>query len=121
MIGPVTALVIAVILVPLLLVLVVYFLMYATRSMDHRLKRMRYEAGNPPSGASRPPTLYQFFGYVIMFIALDPIFMLLFILPLAASEWSKASLLTAAIVAIILPPLFYALRYAKRIEYWTLD
>ncbi|MET1129086.1 MAG: NADH-quinone oxidoreductase subunit A [Thermoproteota archaeon] len=115
------SLLVTLILVPVTLIVAVAFLMLGTRSLDHRLKRLRYEAGNPPEGRSRFPTLYQYFGYVVMFIALDPVFMLLFLLPVALAEWGRASVLTLVSVLVLLPPIVYAVRYAKRVDYWSLE
>ncbi|ALL01515.1 NADH ubiquinone oxidoreductase chain A [Pyrodictium delaneyi] len=107
--------------VPLTLLLVYAFLSRVTRGPDHVYKRLRYEAGNPPRGAARIPTIYQYFGYILIFVALDPVFMLLFVLPAAAGgQWLKAVLLSMASVAAILPPIVYAARYARRREYWSL-
>jgi len=106
--------------VPALLLLVYAFLRLATEGPEHRYKRLRYEAGNPPSGEARLPVLYQYFGYILIFVALDPVFMLLFVLPTLAGEWQKAVLLSLGSVALLLPPLAYAVRYAKRRSYWSL-
>jgi NADH-quinone oxidoreductase subunit A len=116
-----TSLLVTLILVPVTLIVTVAFLMLGTQSLDHRLKRLRYEAGNPPGGQSRFPTLYQYFGYVVMFIALDPVFMLLFLLPAALAEWGRAAVLTLVSVLVLLPPIVYAVRYAKRVDYWSLE
>lgn len=116
----IVALFVASILLPLILYLAYMFMRYATEEMDHELKQVRYEAGNPPSGDAHKPVLYQYFGYILLFISLDPVFMLLFILPTIAESWNKAVLLSLAIVLIILPPLAYAVKYARRMEYWRL-
>ncbi len=100
--------------------LVIIFLRLATRGPDHPFKSLRYDAGNPPSGPGRFPALYQYLGYILVFIALDPVFMLLFVLPRGAGQWRDALLLSLAMVLILLPPLGYALRYARRMEYWQL-
>ncbi len=108
------------VLVPLTLVLAVLFLRYATEGPEHPLKRLRYDAGNPPRGEARLPALYQYFGYILIFIALDPVFMLLFLLPSLSGQWRQAVLLSLSSVLILLPPLAYAVRYARRREYWRL-
>lgn len=106
--------------VPALLLLAYAFLRLATEGPEHRYKRLRYEAGNPPRGDARVPVLYQYFGYILIFVALDPVFMLLFVLPTLAGEWTKAVLLSLASVGLLLPPLAYAVRYARRRGYWSL-
>ncbi|NOZ89431.1 MAG: hypothetical protein GXO15_05850 [Crenarchaeota archaeon] len=101
--------------------LAVAFLRLATRGPGAPMKEARFEAGNPPRGPGRFPALYQYLGYVLMFIALDPVFMLLFVLPSGTGRWMEALLLSLASVAVLLPPLAYALRYARRPEYWRLQ
>lgn len=107
-------------LVPATLLLAYAFLRLATGGPDHPYKRLRYEAGNPPSGEARLPVLYQYFGYILIFVALDPVFMLLFVLPTLAGEWQRAVLLSLGSVALLLPPLIYAVRYARKRSYWRL-
>ena len=99
-------------------ILAIVFLELATRGPEHPMKRLRYDAGNPPRGPGRPPVLHQYLGYILVFIALDPVFMLLFILPSLAGDWARASAMALASVALLMPPLWYALRYARRREYW---
>jgi NADH-quinone oxidoreductase subunit A len=106
--------------VPLSLLLAYAFLRLATGGPEHPYKRLRYEAGNPPRGEARLPVLYQYFGYILIFVALDPVFMLLFVLPTLAGEWQKAVLLSLGSVALLLPPLAYAVKYAKKRGYWSL-
>lgn len=109
------------VLVPAALLLALWFLDLVTRGPEHPMKRLRYEAGNPPRGDARVPVLYQYFGYVLLFVALDPVFMLLFILPTLAGEWERAVLLSLVSVALLLPPVAYAVRYARRRSYWSLE
>jgi len=108
------------VIVPLSLLLVYSLLRRGVEGPEHPLKRVRYEAGNPPRGAARVPVLYQYFGFMLVFVALDPVFMLLFILPTLAGEWQRAVALSMAMVGLILPPLMYAVRYATRKEQWIL-
>lgn len=117
----IVAVAVVLVVVPLTLLLVYGFLSRATRGPGHVYKRLRFEAGNPPRGAARMPTIYQYFGYVLIFVALDPIFMLLFVLPAAGSQWHKIILLSMVSVAAILPPVVYAAKYARRREYWSLN
>ena len=104
---------------PLMLLTLVFLAKIMTQSRDYPLKRLRYEAGNIPHGHARQPMLPQYYGYILLFIVLDPMFIIMFLAsymadidPLAVLIW-----LTLA-VAIILPPLVYALKYASHIEYW---
>ncbi len=83
-------------------------------------KYARYEAGNPPRRRARVPTIPQYYGYIIIFIVLDPLFALLFLTPPSTYINPLRTLAWIGLVsAILLPPLLYALRYAKHIEYWV--
>lgn len=108
------------VLVPASIILAYLLLSRATRGPEHVFKRLRFEAGNPPGGEARVPTLYQYLGYILIFIALDPVFMLLFVLPAAGGRGYQVAFLVLASVAAILPPIVYAVRYARRREYWGL-
>jgi NADH-quinone oxidoreductase subunit A len=113
-----------VVLVPALLLAAYYLLRVLTSEAAGPrgfFSRARYEAGNPPRGSPRPPVLYQYLGYVIAFVVLDPLFMILFTLPLVASKWGATWVgLNVAAGFIVVPPLFYALRYASRPELWSI-
>ena len=111
-----------VVLIPLVLILAYYVLALVTRGPDRFFGKVRYEAANPPKGTPRPPVLYQYLGYVIAFVVLDPIFMPLFTLPTVAKSWDLAWIgLNIAAGIIVVPPLFYAIRYASRKELWSFD
>lgn len=111
--------VVSVTLLPLMLLVLVFLAKTLTQNRNYPLKRLRYEAGNIPRGPARQPMFPQYYGYILLFIVLDPMFIIMFLAsymanvdPLAVLVW-----LTLA-VAIILPPLIYALKYASHIEYW---
>ncbi len=79
-------------------------------------KRKRYEAGNPPSGEAKKRLPYQYYGYIIVYLAVEPIFVILYFLPYMSSTtmlWVNAMLL-----AIYGPALLYAIRLADKIELW---
>ncbi|AEM38734.1 hypothetical protein Pyrfu_0865 [Pyrolobus fumarii 1A] len=89
---------------------------------SHPFKRARYEAGNPPRRRARVSTIPQYYGYIIIFIVLDPLFALLFLTPPSSALNPLRTLMWVALVSVILiPPLLYALHYAERIEYWVWD
>ncbi|BEP17346.1 hypothetical protein PYJP_06980 [Pyrofollis japonicus] len=113
---------VVVVLLPLVLLLAYYVLALVTRGPDRFFVKARYEAANPPKGSPRPPVLYQYLGYVVAFVVLDPIFMLLYTLPVVAGKWDWTWIgLNAVAGIIVVPPLFYALRYASRKDLWSLD
>ncbi len=79
-------------------------------------KRKRYEAGNPPSGEAKKRLPYQYYGYILLYLAVEPIFVLLYFLPYLNSYimfWVNLILL-----AVYGPALLYAVRLAERIELW---
>ncbi len=101
------------------LALVVLLALLMTRGAEYPYKRERYEAGNPPSGVARRWYPIQYYGYLIIFIAFEPILALLFLLPYYATlNPVKVLTVMAATMAISLPPLYYGLSYSRRIELW---
>ena len=85
------------------------------RGPNHPLKRLRYEAGNPPHGSARIAVPPQYYGYALVFLVVDTMFILLFLLGLAGRV---ATLWTLIAFVILMPPLIYALRYARDLSQW---
>ena len=101
------------------LALVVLLALLMTRGAEYPYKRERYEAGNPPSGVARRWYPIQYYGYLIIFLAFEPILALLFLLPYyAALSPARTLMIVAATMAISLPPLYYGLSHSRRIELW---
>ncbi len=102
--------------------LVVWIASLAIKGLEHPLKRLRYEAGNPPKGASRAAVPPQYYGFILVFLVVDTIFALLFLLSIAGKTVLGMGAVASWIVLIIvllLPPLAYALRYARNVKYWA--
>ncbi len=98
------------------LLLVVLVARYGIEGPQHPLKNARYEAGNPPKGSARIAVPPQYYGYALVFLVIDTVFSLLYLLGFV----SKASLLWTIFTTIVmLPPLLYALRYAKDLSQWA--
>ncbi len=87
-----------------------------------RFKFLRYEAGNPMKGEARRVLSMQYFGYLILFLALEPALILVALTLLAPTE-RLVNLLTIYIVLILVftPLLVYGVRESRKVELWTLD
>ncbi len=116
MLEPIVAFTVAVGLTFLLLLLVVYIALLAIRGPEHPLKRIRYEAGNPPKGSARIAVPPQYYGYALIFLVVDTVFVLLFLLVYAARVSTIWSLLA---FIILVPPLAYALKHSRMLEKWV--
>lgn len=81
------------------------------------LKEDRYEAGNPPSGRARKPLGMQYFGFLIMFLGLEPILILSFFVFVGATL--ELSLFAyAVLMAVCVPPLVYVYKLARNAAMW---
>ncbi len=87
-----------------------------TGGPEEPYKRKRYEAGNPPSGEAKKRLPYQYYGYIIIYLAVEPIFVILYFIP----YMSPLTMLwvLALLLAVYGPALLYAVRLADRIEFW---
>lgn len=78
-----------------------------------------FESSNPPRGVGKSRLSYQYFGYLIMFLAVEPAVVLLTFLASAPSEYSRNLLLLYLVmVAVFAPLLAYGAYVSKRIEEW---
>ncbi|ABM80054.1 NADH-quinone oxidoreductase subunit A [Hyperthermus butylicus] len=117
-----TALLLTGIVLPVVMYFVYRVFEIVTRGPDRYFARFRYESGNPPKGLAWARVLYHYFGYVVLLVALEPIFIILYVFAVysGASTWELLAL-SLAIIASIIPPLRYAVRYAEKREYWELE
>ncbi len=85
-------------------------------------KYRRYESGNPAKGEARRAVSMQYFGYLVLFLAVEPA-VILFALTLLASHDIRARILSIYIIllAVFIPLLIYGIRESRRIESWILD
>ena len=84
------------------------------------IKLMRYEAGNPPLGQFRYVLPMQYFGYLFMFVALEPLIVLLLVLSVASSTITSMTsllILVALCLVVMIPLLYTAYRYSIEIAY----
>ena len=87
-----------------------------------RFKFLRYESGNPMKGEARRVLSMQYFGYLILFLALEPALILLALTLLAPPE-RLANLLVVYIVLVLVftPLVVYGVRESRRVDLWALD
>ncbi len=103
------------------LLAVTLFVLLVMRGREPPLKRVRYEAGNLPSGKARSWLPIQYYGYLILFLAFEPILMLLYLIPYYVRINPLSSfLMLVAVLLIAIPPLIYGLKQAGKIEKWKL-
>ncbi len=97
------------------LLAVMWLARVALSGPEHPLKKVRYEAGNPPRGPARSALPPQYYGYALVFLVVDAVYALLFLLAFV----SRLALPWVVVASILmLPPLLYALRYARRLDEW---
>lgn len=102
---------------------IIALLVSARPDVDARkpFKYERYEAGNPPKGEPRKAVTMQYFGYLVMFLALEPVIVLFALTMLARGELaSRVLLVYTAILAVFIPFLIYGIRESRRVESWSL-
>lgn len=100
------------------LLLVVALARLISRGPEYPMKRMRYEAGNPPKGKARSWLPLQYYGYLIIFLAFEPILAMIFLFPYYAGKTLSMLYLFLAILGIAAPPFIYAIRQAGDIDLW---
>lgn len=87
-----------------------------------RFKYLRYESGNPMKGEARKVLSMQYFGYLVLFLALEPA-LILVALTLLVSPGNVRNLVVIYLILILVftPLLVYGIRESRRVESWTLD
>ncbi|MCE4599914.1 MAG: NADH-quinone oxidoreductase subunit A [Desulfurococcales archaeon] len=119
------------VIIPLLLVLMllmaIMFLRIVTAtSRDvaslEKYKELRYEAGNPMKGEAKSKVSMQYFGFLVIFLAVEPAIILLAIaLTVPQALTGKLLYLYGVFIAVYTPLLLYAVKEARRIEAWMID
>lgn len=115
------------IVVLLLLVAVIYLLKWLLRASPEvektePYKKIPFESSNPPKGVGKGKVPFQYFGYLVMFLSLEPAVVLLtFISVVPRSLISHTILLYLILVLVFAPLLAYATYESKKIKNWILD
>jgi len=82
-------------------------------------KYLPFESSNPPRGVGKSRITFQYFGYLIMFLAVEPMVVLLTFLTAASRSYSGDLLLLYLIlVAVLAPLLAYGAYVSKRVSEW---
>ncbi len=99
-----------------LLVLAVYLTRLLIKPGGGEYKLERYEAGNLPKGEARVPIGFQYFGFLIMFLALEPTLIIMYTVLVKPS---LNSILTYIFMLVLLAPaLAYAYIVSSRTREW---
>ena len=87
---------------------------------SYPLKEERYECGNKPYGRARGWFAMQYYGYLIVFLTVEPIVIYLFFILIAAHETlNTVIILFLLILGILTPPLIYGLKVSEMVKLWT--
>jgi len=87
-----------------------------------RFKFLRYESGNPMKGEAKRVLSMQYFGYLVLFLALEPALILVALTLLAPPERLVNLLIIYLLLVLVFTPLLvYGIRESRRIESWILD
>ncbi|MCE4603604.1 MAG: NADH-quinone oxidoreductase subunit A [Aeropyrum sp.] len=86
-------------------------------------KYLRYDAGNPPRmGDFRRKISMQYLGYLIMFLAVEPVVILMIVMLVVPQELLvRALALYLLILLVYAPLLYYGIKESRRIEAWALE
>ena len=101
------------------LLVIVSFLVHPSK--PNPVKNAPYECGEVALGAGRTQLVMQYYSYVIMFLVLDLLSM--FLLTWAATFMLidvTSSIFMLVFLAILLPPIGYALSLTRKWELWRL-
>jgi len=117
----------ALVLMPFVLVIVLWIVVLFIKRIvsehpivekNQPLKYERYEASNPPSGKARTQVSMQYFGYLVAFLALEPIVVLSFIVLNSPTRIHLSLQYLAAFLGIYLPLLGFAVHESRKVEEW---
>lgn len=87
-----------------------------------KFKLLRYEAGNPAKGEARRVLSMQYFGYLVMFLALEPAVILIAVTLIASREALPSLLVIYLILILVLSPLLvYGFRESRKMDSWVFD
>ncbi|MEZ0345874.1 MAG: NADH-quinone oxidoreductase subunit A [Infirmifilum sp.] len=99
-----------------LLVLLLAFLL--EKGPEGKFKAQRYEAGNPPKGEAKMRLPYQYYGYLLLYLGVEPLVILLYLLPY--SSLSSTFLVVGLIILILTPVMIWGLRQSDNINLWRI-
>ena len=84
-------------------------------------KKIPFESSNPPRGVGKARVPFQYFGYLIMFLTVEPAVVILTFIATSPHTFTFKSILFYVIMVVIFTPLLaYAAHESKRIKEWIL-
>ena len=85
-------------------------------------KYARFESGNPEKGEAKARVSMQYLGYLIIFLAVEPVAILLALTIVAPRELlARLAVLFGVVVAVYAPFMVYAIKEAGRPERWMVE
>ena len=85
------------------------------------LKNDRFDCGNLPTKQGRGKLTMQYFAYLVVFLAVEPVFIYSFLLLMDAHQaFFATATLFGAILLILIPPLIFGLDAARRVRLWEM-
>ena len=103
----------------LVLFLTILIALIGFKGKEYPFKRKRYETGNPPKGDARSKLPFQYYGFILMFLAIEPILVMFFLMPFTAKVHPLMTLTIFLVSAtLFLPAIFYSFKVANEIERW---
>ena len=85
----------------------------------YAMKKERFECANPAMGKARGWFMMQYYGYLIVFLTVEPIMIFFFLLMLADRIYFLNSVtLLISILLILFPALIFGLDAAKKLDLW---
>ncbi len=82
-------------------------------------KYVPFESSNPPRGTGKSRLTFQYLGYLVMFLSVEPAVVLLTFLTVAPRSYSGDLLMLYLIlVAVFAPTIAFGAYVAKRVHEW---
>lgn len=99
--------------------LVVVLALILVEGPEGKFKRKRYEAGNPPSGEAKTQLPYQYYGYLLLYLTVEPLLAFLYLYPGVPREQALPSFLVLLSAFLFLAPLVaWGVKAADELERW---
>lgn len=96
--------------------LVVILALLMPRGSEKGFKRWRYEAGNPPSGEAKTRLPFQYYGYLLLYLSVEPVMVVLYLLTFS----ERIPVSAALMVLVLLPAVTLGVKLADELERWRL-
>jgi NADH:ubiquinone oxidoreductase subunit 3 (subunit A) len=85
------------------------------------LKNERFDCGNPPTPHGRGQLTMQYYAYLVAFLTVEPVFIYWFLLLMDVHQaFAPTTELFGVILAMLIPPIIFALDSARKIGLWKM-